>query len=141
MPRTFRTEYYAEISRTDAVGLAIEGHAYLLSAGLSEAIPQIGWDSSAIVGYIQGLPQGVITFGHTKWAKQLDISVGYVREEARGRGLYRAMWNALVAQARVLGVPVIMGNTDMSNDFMRAVARKLGRTEIGVILKFDVPQE
>lgn len=135
------TRYFAEISRTDAVQLALEGHAWLIRQGLSEAIPQIGWDSSAIVGYVDGFAQGVITFSHTKWAKQIDISVGYVREGKRGLGLYRAMWDALVVQARALGAPVIMGNTDVHNEEMRAVARELGRTEIGVILKFDVPQE
>ena len=84
-------------------------------------------------------PVGVITFSHTKWVRQLDIHIGYVVPEHRGRGIYRAMWNRLVEEAQARDALVIWGNTHTDNAVMRATARALDRVERGVLLRFDVP--
>lgn len=133
------TEYIEQINRTPAVQLAVEGHTYLFDYQLTDPVTQVSWNNSAILGRVDGELAGVITFTHTKWAKQFDISIGYVRPRYQGRGLYRAMWNALVVKAQDLSAVSIQGNTSIKNDHMRAVAEALGRIERGVILGFDVP--
>jgi GNAT superfamily N-acetyltransferase len=66
--------------------------------------------------------------------------MGYVAPDMRGRGVYRTMWNSLVAAARDRDVHVIMGNTDIRNRRMLDVAVALGRQSIAVILKYEIKE-
>lgn len=134
------TKFCDQINRTPAVELALRANAELIAAGLAEPLNMVSWDNKAIIGFVDGAPVGVITFYHIAYAKQLDIQIGYVLPTSRGQGVYRAMWNALVVKARELNALVIQGNTHLDNAPMRAAAKALGRIEIGVILKFNVPE-
>lgn len=134
------TQFFDHINRTPALSLAIQGQAELLEAGLSEPITLVGWDNMAIVAFdVDGEAVGVITFAEAKWANQFDIAIGWVKPSARDCGVYRAMWDELVRVAQTKAVAVIWGNTHVENAQLRAVAKSLGRTETGVIMKFDVP--
>lgn len=136
---TLSTTFYDGLSRTPAYELAITGHLELLERGRAENVVAVLWDHKAVVGFVDGLPVGVITFQHTAWMKQIDIAIGYVRPEFRRRGLYRAMWAALVEKAQELKAEVIFGGTAIDNAELRATAKALGRVEMAVVLKFTVP--
>lgn len=137
----WRTEGVEGINRTPALAIALEGYAWLLGQGFAEPIIPVSWETNAIVGYgSSGGPLGVITFDHMKWRKEIHIGIGYVHPMARGQGLYLTMWNALVAHAQSVGALQIWGNTDLRNERMRSVAKSLGRVEVGVMIKFDVPK-
>jgi len=134
-----RTELLTNMQRTPAVKLAVRGQLEIIESGHGDEILMLQWDHNAILGWFDHEPVGVITFSHTKWVRQLDIHIGYVVPEHRGRGVYRAMWDRLVEEAQAREALVIWGNTHVDNAVMRATARSLGRVERGVLLRFDVP--
>lgn len=131
--------HYEGLNRTPALPLAEKAQAELKAEGLTENASLISWDHQAFVAFEFDVAVGVITFGHTKWLKQLDISLGYVEPDRRGTGVYRALWAALVVHAQKVGAVEICGSTSVRNQRMRDVAKALGRAEVGVILKFTVP--
>ena len=107
MNRMITTEHVENINRTPAVLLALKGATEIIEDGFGDSVLLVQWDHEAIIGYVADEPVGVITFSHTKWVRQLDVSIGYVRPEFRRMGLYRAMWSALVAEAQRRAIPVI----------------------------------
>ncbi len=134
-----RIEQYDGLNRTPALTLALKAQLELLETGRMEAVLNVFWDQQAIVAFYHGRPVGVITWKHAEWAKQIDIALGYVEPAYRGKGIYQAMWEVLVYKAQTLKVPQIASGTHVENATMRMVAIKQGRTELGIILRYDVP--
>jgi len=148
-----RIEVVENINHTPGLQLAVEGHAELLQAGLSDDVAMVHWDHKAVIAFVDRQDPGeagaavgpyteavgVISFGHLEWARQFDIYIGYVRRPHRHRGVYTALWKRLVEEAQKRGVAIIQGTTDVKNAPMRAVAKTLGRTEQAVVLHFRVP--
>jgi len=130
--------HYDGVPRTPALLLALKGNVEIVEAGFAVPAVHFNWDSKAVVASIDGVPCGVITWNHTEWMKQVDITVAYVLPEYRRRGVYRAMWEALVEKAKVVGALEIMSNTAVANAPMRGAAAAVGRSEGGVILRFPL---
>jgi L-amino acid N-acyltransferase len=65
----------------------------------------------------------------------------YVREDARGRGIGKALLAALVERARVQGLHILVGGIDGDNELSIAMHKKMGFEESGrmpeVGRKFD----
>jgi L-amino acid N-acyltransferase YncA len=137
-----RIEHFEGLNRTPATVLAIQGWLELQERGLGEPVMNLNWDANVIAALADdGACIGVIVWQHIKWTRQVFVDLGYVAPAARQQGVYRALWAALVEKARELKVPHIYGITHLDNIDMRATARKLGRIEIGVSLRFDVPTD
>jgi len=135
---TVKLDRYDGLNRTPGIALALRANLELIEAGQSVPALLIGWDHKNIVASHDGVPVGILTFVHQDWLKEVDIGVGYVLPEYRGRGCYRALWNELVTWARELKAVEIVGNTHMDNVSMRAVAKSFGRSEAGVLLRFPL---
>ncbi len=136
---TITTKTFDRINQTPAVALLSEAQAELMLAGLMGATNAISWDHKAVVAFQNGKPVGVISFAHTEWLNQVDIILGFTLPSHRRLGIYRAMWDVIVAWAVEKRVPVIIGTTSIRNQDMRRAAASLNRKEDGVILKFEVP--
>lgn len=126
-----------------AVSLALRGWIEINDAGLHDGTMNVHAGLHAIIGHAQNgrdmLPVGVITFDHDVNFNRVWIFQSYVVPEFRGRGVYTAMWAKLVEHsAEKLHVRSIEGATHVRNSAMRAVAKRMGRVEEAVILKFSL---
>lgn len=84
------------------------------------------------------VPAGVITWSIT--GNEAFLFQSYVDPEFRGRGVFTALWNELVAQAVNMRLTKIQSFVHASNVTMRAIAKRQGRREEAVVTSFDVPQ-
>jgi RimJ/RimL family protein N-acetyltransferase len=124
---------------TSLIGFVAEGWVDLLRAGLvADTVPLIYWDDRAVVAYDAGRPIGIITYAKADWLQCANIHLGYVVPEHRGHGVYRALWEALVAKCRELKLREINGSTHVDNTAMRSVAARLGRVEHSINLVFKL---
>lgn len=85
------------------------------------------YDAVCAYGKYTGILLGVITY--RKYPSYIWINIGYVCPDARRLGIYTAMWRELVDIARESNIGRIEGSTHLNNAAMRAVYKKLGRTE------------
>lgn len=134
----YRVEHFEGVNNTPAVDLAVAGWMELRRQGFTlQAIP-LGWDHNAFVAFAGQEPVGVLTYQHLGYVKHVAIGTGYVVPEWRGNRIYDRLWAALVAKARDLKAVAIMSDTHVDNATMRAVARRQGRQETGVVLRYVV---
>lgn len=138
----FVVVYYEHLNNTPALALAMRCWADIEERGLGDGTLSVYADSHAFVGYARNgrdmLPAGVITFSHEPQADRVWIHQGYVAPEFRGRGVYGALWRTLVEHAGKLRAATIMSATHVRNEAMRAVARRQGRMEAAVMLRYDL---
>lgn len=120
------------------IGLCLKGWNELFAKGLSDGRLELHAGLSAIVGVAANgrdeLAVGVMLYSIEPALKRMWVTLSYVEPEFRGRGIYRALWNALVAEAGTREIDVIEGATHVRNTGMRAVAQRLGRAEEFVIM-------
>lgn len=121
-----------------AIELCLRGWNELTAKGLGDGRLVFHSNMSAIVGYAaNGRDQeavGVILFGLEPEFKRCWLTLSYVREEYRARGVYAAMYEALRGETRRMGLRTIESATHVRNVAMRAVAKRQGRLEEFVIL-------
>jgi GNAT superfamily N-acetyltransferase len=130
--------HYAGIDGTPAVGLALRGQHECIAAGGDQAVG-LHHSYQAILATVDAEPIGVIIWFEQKEQHRIWLQLGYVLPEYRGRGIYSMLWDQLVDKARELKQPAIWSGTAVGNATMRGVARKQGRKEVAVSLKFEVP--
>ncbi|EJN11809.1 acetyltransferase [Bradyrhizobium sp. YR681] len=131
--------HYSGIDGTPAVALALRGQYEMINDGGEQAVG-LHHSYNGILASIDGKAVGVIIWFEQKDSHRLWLQLGYVLPEHRRNGIYNMLWDQLVDKARKLGASAIWSGTAIGNDAMRAVARKQGRKEIAVSLKFDVPE-
>ncbi len=122
-------------------GFVVQVHAHMIDHSQADPeMPMVNWDDCGVF-FHDDLDNvvGCITYAHVKWIKRYSIKLGYVMEDHRSGGVYRSLWEALVAKAQTEQVPIIDGTTHLSNTTMRAVASALGRVEESVNLRYYVP--
>lgn len=72
---------------------------------------------------------GFIHYGHNKSSAKLFIMNGWVAPEHRKAGIYKTLWDMLVAEAERLKCRTIDGNVHNSNDRMKEVMGHMGRVK------------
>lgn len=137
---------YDGISRTPALDLAMRGWADTVDHGFGDGTLNVFSSIKAFVAFTENgrdmLPVGVLTWDEDAVLKRIWIYQGYVLPEFRGRGVYSALWAALVNHATAnTKVVAIESATHIKNITMRAVANRLGRVEEAVTLRFDIARE
>ena len=133
-----RVEFYDGICRTPPYPLLLEAHSELLAKGWTDPVTMVSWDNLAFVAFNGDTPIAVLSFAFAKWAKQVDVQIGWVDPQHRRRGVYRLLWERLVEKSRELGAVAIFGSTHVDNKTLQAVAARLGRVQAGVLFRFDI---
>lgn len=131
------------LNDTPAALLAVAGWVDTVEHGFGDGSLNMNSGLKAVIGYAANgrdmIPAGVIT-----WDKNGESSVwiyqSYVIPEFRGRGIYRAMWEALIDHVtkELPKVRTINSATHIRNAAMRAIAKQQGRSEEAVTLRFDI---
>lgn len=134
-------EYFDGIVGTKALPILIRAWADILEAGhVSPFIMPVAWDNEAVVAVDKsGRAIGVVSFSHQKWSKELIVTLGYVREEFRDRGIYSQLWTAVLVRAKKLGVVRIAGGAMASNKQMIVVAEAQQRHVETVQFVYTMP--
>lgn len=135
----FEFKEYDGVNRTPAIPLIARGWNELLENGLAPMETISSWDHLAIVAFAGDVPVGVMTYTHEKWRRLLWVHLGYVAPEVRRHGLYRLMWQRVVAAAQKLGAAEIHGGTHVDNKAMLKCAEALGRVPLFITTRFVVP--
>lgn len=138
MRKKITLKRYENLNFTPALPLAVDGWKYLLDNKLCRNTIMVFWDNWAIVAFSGKIPIGVLTFAKSDWQRELYINIGYVLEPWREKGIYRLLWDEIVKWGKELKLACVNGSTAASNEHMRAVAKKLGRREDGVSLRYDL---
>jgi ribosomal protein S18 acetylase RimI-like enzyme len=86
------------------------------------------------------IPVGVITYNYDEKDGEIFVLQSYVEPEFRGRGIFTALWDELVAQAIKLKAVKIRSGVSPKNEAIRAIAKRQGRRETSIVTTFDVPQ-
>lgn len=130
------------LNGTPALDLAVRGWADCVERGLGDGTLNVHASLKAFLAYAQNgremLPVGVVTWDYGDIEKRVWIYQSYVLPEFRGRGIYGAMWQKLVARAVELKAVSIQSGTHVQNTAMRTIAKKQGRYEETVILRFNL---
>lgn len=130
-----------QLGGTPFLGLAVQVHAALIEEGFADPTAQmVNWDTRAVVA-LSGrelTPAGIITYSAMEWIKCFDIGLGYVLPDWRRRGIYRQMWDELVAVAQEQKIAKIYGAISINNAPMLKVSVALGRRVKSQTVVFDV---
>jgi GNAT superfamily N-acetyltransferase len=136
----FKIDHYAGIENTPALQIALRGQLECAEAGGAQEVG-LHFSYNAILASADGEPVGVIVWYEQKEQHRLWLQLGYVKPEWRGCSIYTVLWRELIAKAVELKLSSIWSGTAASNLTMRAIAKRQGRSETAVLLKFDVPAE
>lgn len=128
------------INNTPALDIATRGFVELRSAGLTLPHIPLGWDHNALTASVEQDIVGVLTYQHLAYMKELHVGVGYVEPAWCRNGIYGLLWAELVRRARDLKVVAVSSTTHIGNAAMQTVALRQGRREIGIVLRYDVPE-
>lgn len=109
------------------MALAVEGWQDLIRRGVCDDNALVQWNHKAFVAEEDGRPIGILTYEPIEWTRSWSVVLGYVQPWHRGKGTYRALWEALVAKAREEKQVNIDGTTMVENREMQEVMGKLGR--------------
>lgn len=140
----FRPQFVEGLNGTPAAELAVRGWLEINEKGLGGNELNMSSTLNAVIGYAPNgrdvLPVGVITWNVDD--ARVWVHQSYVVPEFRGRGVYSAMWLALVNKviADLPAVRSIQSATHVRNQAMRAIAAKQGRREEAVTLRLDIPR-
>ena len=100
--------------------------------------PSIHWEQSAFYVHSAGDIIAALSYHKLQDKSAYWIDAVYVETDRRRDGIYRAMFDALVARAKENGVREVRGAVAWENHPMRAVALAVGRTPIGVTYRYEV---
>lgn len=126
----------------NGVGItAMAQRAYVELAESGFGIDEIAlhWEQNAVVALDGTAPIGVMVWTEEKWNKGLWLLLSYVSPDHRRRGVFTAMWSALVEKAKEKKLGFIRSMTNVHNYPMRAAAEKVGRVEDCVRMVYRVP--
>lgn len=129
------------INGTPLVSLVVAGWHELFEAGFAAPDVGISYDHKAYYAEMAGSGEiaGILVYNDEEWRKAFFVTLGYVLPKYRRAGVYRKLWEALVAGATEKGRLRILGATHVNNETMRAVHESLGRKETFVTYEFEVP--
>jgi GNAT superfamily N-acetyltransferase len=130
--------HYEGIDGTPCVALAMRGMAELLADGGGEQFVGLHHSYNGITATIGDNVVGVLIWFDQPTSHRIWLQLGYVLPPYRGQGVYDALWDALLDKARGLKRPRIDSAARLDNYVMRAVAKKQGRVEHAVLLKYEV---
>lgn len=137
-PISIEVKSFDQMAHKDVTLLATLGWVENVEHGLSSGELNSHYSYKAFVAYVDGAPVGVVTWEKLGSSNRLWINQSYVKPEFRRRGVYTKMWEYVVEKAKELKVFEIASGTHPNNAEMRAVAKKLGRTETGIIMSMKV---
>jgi GNAT superfamily N-acetyltransferase len=133
-----KIDHYAGIDGTPAVAIALRGQLECLEYGGEVAIG-LHYSYNAIVASIGAETIGVIVWHEQKEWRRIWLQLGYVLPEYRREGIYSVLWEELLAKAYELKVDAICSATAAANERMRTIAKKQGRVEYAVSLRYRLP--
>lgn len=134
--------HYKNIINTPAQLFALEAYVELLRKGLTDGTTSApNFEDSAITISLDNKIVGVLTWSKAEWCKTIFVRLGHVSPEYRGKGYYKILWQELLKKAIEDDVSLIDGATNINNIAMREVAKKQGRIEYGVMLRYFVKRE
>lgn len=94
---------------------------------------------ASVHGAGEPMPAGVMVYSIDATLGRIWIDMSWTAHEYRGQGVYTAMWQAMIANARSLGMSKIQSATSIRNEGMRRIAKKQGRIERVIQLDYMVP--
>lgn len=131
-------KYYKQLNGSPALALAVEAENALHQAGFTSGHVLVAWNQQALAAFVDGRVVGVLTYEDLEWKNELFVVVGYVHPAFRRRGIYRALWEALVARAQETGRPRIVGTTSVMNQAMQATMEALGRRPVAISYEYEL---
>jgi RimJ/RimL family protein N-acetyltransferase len=120
--------YIETINNTPAVFLIMEGYLLLHQQSRTSQIIPLYSDDRAIVAFDPetDAPIGVVSYRNYKYLRSNTISLVYVQETYRRRGVFSTMWNYLLEQTlRDEDLTDVIITTSVHNSEMQAALKKL----------------
>lgn len=120
--------------------LAVQLSAELMARGFMRT--QIhAWNDHCTLALVDGEPAGLIAWRTIGWAREAFIALGGVVANHRRKGVYRALFNDLVADltANHPAVEAIASGHHVANHESRAMHEALGRQLDGLSYRFPLP--
>ena len=131
--------FYDGINNTPAMDIALEAWNDIRNTGMSDNTITLHFEQKAFLAMgNSNFPIGIILVERFDYMKMVQIRIGWVTPAHRRTGVYRKLFDAVVDKAREWGAVEIIGVTRPQNHRMRAVARSMGREEVGVVLRYVV---
>lgn len=124
------------------IKLAHEGCNALVQSDLvfPRALFSMDWDSRVMYATddVGGDVVGITCFKLTEHRRSWYVSLSYVEPSSRRRGVYRALWSALLERARAEKIDLINSATHANNTEMLEINRRLGKKVLMVEYEFMV---
>jgi GNAT superfamily N-acetyltransferase len=122
-----KIHHLEKLNESKAMPLAVEGWKNLLDRGMTSYSALVHWDHKAFYAEEDGAVIGLLTYEYSEWTNRACVVLGYVAPEHRKKGVYRALWEALVLLGKEKGWQKITGTTHVKNHDMATVMAALGR--------------
>jgi GNAT superfamily N-acetyltransferase len=137
---TIEIEHFETFSICPAAELVARYWLELIENGFAGNVASLPaqFDDHAIVAFDGLKPVGFILWAEIDWCGEASIRSGFVLFNYRRKGIYTALWNALVAKTRELKMHHIASGVHVRNQAMIATAAKQGREQQGLIYHFDL---
>lgn len=130
-PTPYEVQHVERAAKSRAFSFLAHAWVELLEAGYCDDDQcAFNWDSPLFFIEIEAEIVGALVYRVTDWNRELFIKLGYVHPSHRGKGLYRALYEAAVAKARELKMLTVTGCVDTRNTEMQKVAEALGRKPV-----------
>ncbi len=128
-----------KIINTDVSAFCARAWVYLLDKGWCDRDAPYSWDKPAFFIEEAGAVVAAMAYSYNTTNHNLFINLAYVHPEHRRKGLYRLLYEAVLAKAKELGAYEVSSCVDVENKDMQAVAVALGRTAtyIGYSVRLD----
>ncbi|HEX4278315.1 MAG TPA: GNAT family N-acetyltransferase [Bryobacteraceae bacterium] len=123
-----------------ALPLAVEAWGELLRDGLTGDAVILQWDQSVVWVEQDGVPVAVILWAYQEYRREIWIGLSYTRPEVRGNGLFRTLYQRIVAIAKEKKAIRIAGGVNVGNAIMREAAERCGRKADYIVYSQAVEQ-
>ncbi len=114
-------------NNTPLAALIAQAQAELVQSGFSDGSDTADWTCNALYAEEDGVIVGLLCWKVSDWMQEAQITLGYVRPEYRGQGIYTRLFAALEAEATRRKLRSITGYTHVSNVLLQSVAVNQGR--------------
>ena len=124
---TFTLKQIEKPNNTPLAALIVQAQAELVQSGFSDGSDSVDWTCNALYAEQDGVILGLLCWKVSEWMQEAQITLGYVRPEYRGQGIYTRLFAALEAEAIKQKLRSITGYTDVKNVLLQSVAVNQGR--------------
>ena len=133
-------KFFDGCNNTPIVPYYLKAMLELTKKGLNHGCVSFNYEQKAFAAFKGDKMIGMLLFDDCKWKNTVVVVLGHVRSKHRKKGIYKKLWEALVAWSQKEGRILIEGATSIKNKRMQKVMKAQNRFMTSINYEFKVPK-